>query len=277
MVAASATPILVAGASLEALAAAAWRLWIAGLLFVIVTIARQRFSWRSLRLTVWAGLAFGIATALFFSAIQLTSVANASVISVMQPLPLLVAAKVLFSEPIRRGDLAYVGISLAGAVFMVLSTNSSGSSDLGGDILAILAMFAAAGYFIFGKRARQSLDTDVFMAGTLFWTAIVIAPVALLSGQAIMPPDSKEWLRMIGLGLILVLAHGLINFANGRLPLAVIGLFQLIVPCLAGLLAWYFLDQSIDAKQALGIAVVLISLAGHTRYTTKLQPQPSQT
>ena len=272
MVAASATPVLVAGASLEALATAAWRLWIAGVAFGLVSIARRRLTWRCLYLTAWSGLSFGAATALFFSALQLTSVANAAVISVMQPLPLLAAARLMFGERIRRGDVGWVGVALAGAVFMVLAADNSGSSDLSGDLLAAGSMLTAATYFIFGKRARESLDTDVFMAGLLVWTTIVITPIVLTSGEAIMPPDGQEWLRMGSLGFIVVLGHGLINFANGRLPLAVIGLFQLVVPCLAGLFAWLFLGQRVTAWQALGIFVVLVSLAGHTRYNARPSP-----
>lgn len=190
----------------------------------------------------------------------------------MQPLPLLMAARLMFGERITRGDLGWVGIALAGAVFMVLAADSSGSSDVGGDLLAAGSMFAAAGYFIFGKRARESLDTDVFMTGLLLWTSVVITPVVLASGQSIVPPDGQEWLRMLGLGFIVVVGHGLINFANGRLPLAVLGLFQLIVPGLAAILAWLFLDQRITVWQSLGIAVVLASLAGHTRYSTRSRP-----
>jgi drug/metabolite transporter (DMT)-like permease len=271
MLSASATPVLVAGASLEALATSAWRLWLAGLAFAIVAIARRRFTWQCLRLTVWAGLSFGAATALFFSALQLTSVANASVISVMQPLPLLVAARVMFGERIGLSDLTWIGVALGGSVFMVIAADSSGSADFGGDVLAAGSMLAAASYFVFGKRARESLDTDVFMTGLLFWTIVVITPLLLVSGQAIVPPDAKEWLRMASLAGVVVLGHGLINFANGRLPLAAIGLFQLVVPGFAALLAWIFLDQSITVWQALAMAVVLASLAGHTRYTARAQ------
>lgn len=269
MIAASATPVLVAGARLEALATSAWRLWLAGLAFAVVTTARRRFSVRCLRLTVWAGLSFGVATALFFSALQLTSVANASVISVMQPLPLLVAARVMFGERITMGDLAWVGLALGGSAFMVLAADSSGSADLGGDVLAAGSMLAASGYFVFGKRARESLDTDVFMTGLLFWTTVVITPVLLVSGQTITPPDGEEWVRMVSLAVVVVLGHGLINFANGRLPLAVIGLFQLLVPGFAALLAWVFLDQTITGWQALAMVIVLAALAGHTHYTSR--------
>lgn len=271
MLAASATPVLVAGASLGALATSAWRLWLAGLAFAMVTIARRRFTWQCLRLTVWAGLSFGAATALFFTALQLTSVANASLISVMQPLPLLVAARGMFGERIRLGDLGWIGVALGGSVFMVLAADSSGSADFGGDVLAAASMLAAASYFVFAKRARESLDTDVFMTGLLFWTVVVITPILMVSGQAIMPPDTQEWLRMVSLAGVVVLAHGLINFANGRLPLAAIGLFQLLMPGSAALLAWIFLDQNITVWQTLAMVIVLASLGGHTRYTARSQ------
>ena len=269
IIVASATPVLVAGATLEGLAVSAWRVWIAGIVYAIVTVARRRVTWHSLRATALAGLAFGLATALFFTALQLTSVANATVIAVMQPLMLLVAGRLMFGERIALGDLGWVSVALTGAVFMVLAADSAGSSDLGGDLLAAGSMFLGAGYFIFGKRARESLDTVVFMTGLLLWTTVVITPIVLVSGQTLAPPDSEEWLRLACLGLIVVFGHGLINFANGRLPLSAMGLFQLLVPVCAGLLAWLFLDQRISIWQASGMGVVLVSLGAHTRHTAR--------
>lgn len=267
MLLASATPVIVAGARLEGLAVSAWRFWLAGAVFFVLTGARGRFSLRMLVITARAGIAFGVATALFFSALQLTSVANASVISVMQPLPLLLAARFMFGERIALRDITWIGVALAGAVFMVLAADSAGTADLGGDLLAVGSTFLAASYLIFSKRARQTLDTDVFMTGLLFWGGMALTPIVFVSGQAIVPPDGWDWLRLAGVAFIVGFGHMLINFANGRLPLAVIGLFQLFIPVSSGLFAWLILDQQITVWQAVGMAVVLVSLGAHTRYS----------
>lgn len=271
IVIASATPVIVAGATLEGLAVSAWRFWLSAAVFTSLTVARRRFGLECLRLTARAGLAFGVATALFFSALQLTSVANATVISVMQPLPLVVAARVMFGERVALPDIAWIGLALAGAVFMVLSADSAGTSDLGGDLLAVGSTVTAASYLIFGKRARETLGTDVFMTGLLLWSGLVMTPIVVVSGQSVVPPDAEEWLRLAALAFIVGFGHMLINFANGRLPLAVVGLFQLFIPVSAGLLAWMILDQEVSWRQAVGMAVVLVSLAAHTRYTARVR------
>lgn len=271
MALASATPVIVAGASLEGLAVSVWRLWIPAVVFAAMTLARRRQSWTLLRLTARAGICFGGATALYFSAVQLTSVANATLITVMQPLPLVIAARFMFSERIAAPDLGWIALALGGATVMVLSADSGGTADIRGDLLAACATVVSAGYFIFGKRARATLDTDVFMTGLLFWAGLTIAPMALLSGQDMVPPDGAEWLRMTALGFIVGLGHMFINFANGRLPLAVLGVFQLFVPVGAAIMAWAFLDQSITTGQGVGIAVVIVALTSHTRYSARMR------
>lgn len=271
MTLASATPVLVAGASLEGLAVAVWRLWIPAVIFAAITLARRRQSWALLRLTARAGISFGGATALYFSALQLTSVANATLITVMQPLPLIVAARFMFSERIAAPDLGWIALALSGATVMVLSADSGGSADIGGDLIAAGATLVSAGYFIFGKRARATLDTDVFMTGLLFWAGLTIVPIALISRQDMIPPDGAEWVRMVALGFIVGFGHMLINFANGRLPLAVLGVFQLFVPVGAAIMAWAFLDQSITTGQGVGIAVVVVALTSHTRYSARMR------
>lgn len=271
MTLASATPVLVAGASLEGLAVSLWRLWIPAVVFAAITAGRHRHSWTLLRLTARAGICFGGATALYFSAVQLTSVANATLITVMQPLPLVIAARFMFSERIGVPDLGWIALALGGATVMVLSADSGGTADIRGDLIAAGATVVSAGYFIFGKRARATLDTDVFMTGLLFWAGLTIAPIALISGQDVVPPDGEEWLRMTALGFIVGFGHMFINFANGRLPLAVLGVFQLFVPVGAALMAWAFLDQSITTGQGVGIAVVVIALTSHTRYSARMR------
>jgi drug/metabolite transporter (DMT)-like permease len=197
MTLASATPVLVAGASLEGLAVSLWRLWIPAVVFAAITAGRHRHSWTLLRLTARAGICFGGATALYFSAVQLTSVANATLITVMQPLPLVIAARFMFAERIGLPDLGWIALALGGATVMVLSADSGGTADIRGDLIAAGATVVSAGYFIFGKRARATLDTDVFMTGLLFWAGLTIAPIALSSGQDVVPapvrPRAREW------------------------------------------------------------------------------------
>lgn len=261
-------PVLVAGAELEGLAVAAWRAWIAFAAFGIFTVIRGDASMRALKLTIGPGLAFGLGIALFFSATQITSVANASLLTVMQPLPLLVAARFLFGERVGGRDLAWMLLAIAGAAFMVLSADSGGTADIRGDLLAIGGTIGGATYFVLSKRARTEIETMPFMTGMMFWGAVALTPAVLIAGQDPITTDGTEWLRLVAVGLIPGLGHMLINYSHRSVPLVLMGLFQLLMPVAAAVLAWWFLDQSLTVGQALGGAVVLAALAAHTLHRT---------
>lgn len=268
MVLFAAGPVLVAGAELEGLAVAAWRAWIAFAAFGVFTVFRGDASLRALKLTIGPGVAFGIGIALFFSAAQITSVANASLLTVMQPLPLLVAARFVFGERVGSRDLAWMLLAIAGAAFMVLSADSGGTANIRGDLLATGGTLAGATYFVLAKRARTEVETMPFMTGMMFWGAVALTPAVLIAGQDPITTDGTEWLRLVAVGLIPGLGHMLINYSHRSVPLVLMGLFQLLMPVAAAILALWFLDQSLSAGQALGGAVVLASLAAHTLHRT---------
>ncbi|MGI9621432.1 MAG: DMT family transporter [Acidimicrobiales bacterium] len=264
------SPALVAGSSLGGMAAAFWRAWIACAVFGALALARRSVGWSLVIPTAAPGLSFGLATGLFFEAAQRTSVANASLIAAMSPLVMVVAARFLFGEHVGVPDIGWLTIAMSGAVFMILAADTAGTADVTGDLIAIVSVLFSSAYFILGRRARSTIDTLPFMAGVMFWAGVALTPIALLAGQDMVTGDGSEWIRLLTIALIPGLGHLLINYSHRSVPLVVIGLAQLLMPVSAAALAWWFLDQTITAMQALGMAVVVMALAAHTLYRSRL-------
>jgi drug/metabolite transporter (DMT)-like permease len=266
----STSPALVAGASLGAIPVAFWRAWIAAALFTGLAAARRTLSRQTWIYTAAPGIAFGVATSFFFEAAQRTSVANATLISAMQPLPLVVAARYLFGERVGLPDLGWLALALSGTMFMILGADSSGSAALSGDIIAVGAMALSASYFVLGRRARHHLDALPFMAGTMLWAGLTLTPIMLVADQPVMPTGGSEWARLAAIALVPGIGHLMINYAHRSVALVVIGLLQLLMPIGATILALWFLDQSVTGYQFVGMAVVIVALAAHTSYRSRL-------
>ena len=84
----------------------AYRFSIYGVVMAAVAAARrERITLNTLRASMAGGLVLGADVALFFSAIKLTSVANATVIGALQPIVVAVVAYKLFGEKIYRRDM----------------------------------------------------------------------------------------------------------------------------------------------------------------------------
>lgn len=257
-------PVLTAGSQTNGLAVGSWRIWLSGAVTFFFTLARKKLTWSAVRTTVLPGVAFGVTTALFFTAVKMTSVANATLLSTLQPIPLMIAGAVLFSERTRSREVAWVAIAIFGAAFMVLAARSAETGDIKGDLLAAASLLGMAVYFSSGKRARASLDTLPFMVGMWFWAGIAITPILLLSNNELMPANGADWLRIAGIVAFAGTGHTLINYSHQHASLAIVGVLHLFLPVGSGLLAWWFLDQSISGWQALGMAVVIAALAAYT-------------
>ena len=101
---------------LNGVAISAYRLWIGGVLTTAVFLAAGgRITWRLLRASAWGAVAFGADIVLFFSAVQDTSVVNATIIGALQPLLLLAIAGPLFGEWPRWLDGVIGAIAVGGA------------------------------------------------------------------------------------------------------------------------------------------------------------------
>jgi len=97
----------------------------------------------------------------------------------------------------------------------------------------------------------------------------VVAPLPLVltisvSAPAVAPSTDEDWVRIIAIALFPGAGHLLLNFAQNKAPLNLMGVIQLIVPVNATLMAYWFLDQNVTAVQLLGMAVVMSALTVQT-------------
>src|SRR5579884_2797183 len=159
------------------------RFWFGAAYTVGLAVAfRRRLTWRSLRMAAPAGVAFGANSILFFSAVKLTSVTNASIIAALQPALVLCVVGRLFGERVRAGVVAATGLALAGTVAVVAGGRGPGGDNLAGDVLAVLALVLWAGYFVAAKRARRGMGTIEFQAALTVVAALTVTPMALAYG-----------------------------------------------------------------------------------------------
>ena len=104
-----ASSVLIKGVEgLNGLGIACYRIWLGAALVTLAFVASGgRLSWRLLRLSLLGGLAFTADLVLYFTAVQETSIANATFIGALQPLLVLLVASRLFGERPRFAELGW--------------------------------------------------------------------------------------------------------------------------------------------------------------------------
>jgi drug/metabolite transporter (DMT)-like permease len=260
----SLSPVIVGGSELHGLVMAFWRSCIGLVLFGAWVLARGEITWAIMWRCAPSGLCFGGGIGLFFWSAQLTSIANASLLTLLQPIVLLFAAVLVFGEKVSKADLAWAAIAISGAIVIVVAGNSGAETHLGGDVLAGVSVIIGSGYLIFGRKVLQTVSLTAFMVGLFAWAVVSLAPVVGLLGEPILPDRRSDWVRLVAIGILPGIGHFLLNYAQNKAPLNLMGVIQLLVPVNATLLAFWLLDQSVTVFQVIGMAVVIGALLVQT-------------
>ncbi|HEY1076706.1 MAG TPA: DMT family transporter [Fontimonas sp.] len=257
-------PIFVRLAAVGPTSAAFWRLALAlpvlGLLLWRLRPEPQARALASGHLPwLWlAGLCFAADLVLWHQALRYTSVANATLLSNVAPVFVALAAWLIFRE--RSGGRFVIGLllAMAGAALLVADSLEIGVETVVGDLLGIASAVFYAGYLLTVSRQRRWFTTVQVMFWSTLVGALVTAPLALLQGETLLPPDQHAWLMLAGLALLShVGGQGLIAYALAHLPATFSSVSLLVQPVAAALFAWVLLGERFGLQQAVGGAIVL--------------------
>lgn len=254
-------PVVVKDTDLEGMAVSFYRLTVGGALIVVILFATgRRLRWATIRAAVPGGLAFGLDILMFFSAVKLTTVADATVIGALQPALVLLVVGRLFGETVRRLDVVMTAVAIGGVAIVVFASGEVAGRSLTGDLLAVTSLAAFTWYFVAVKKARQTFPALEYQAALALVSALVVSPLALLSGQSLRIPDLRTLLLLALTILMGASGHFLMNWAHGHTPLLLTSLLTLASPVVSVAAAAALLGEPVLAAQVVGIGVVLVSL-----------------
>jgi drug/metabolite transporter (DMT)-like permease len=262
---------------LNGVAIATYRLCVGAVLISLAfRLSGGRITWGLLRASAWGAFAFMTDIVLFFTAVQNTSVANATVIGALQPVLLLLLAGPLFGERPQWTEGLWALAALGGVALVVLGGDGGGANHLRGDVLAAAALLAWSGYFVASKRARTTLSSFEYLTGLSIGAGIMVLPVPFLLGQHLGSPSAKAWALITTIALVNgALGHFLMNWSHAHVPLVAMSLLTLGIPVVSAATAAVFIDEPLVALQVLGMAVVVAALGVVAVHGARRAPEPS--
>lgn len=263
---------------LGALAIAAWRF---AAYFVLIggwRVARgHRLSWHAFKHSIFGGLLLASDVALFFTAIKLTTVVNATIIGALQPLILTLYGTKFMGETVTRRDIGLGLVALGGVCVIVFAGSNSGDASLLGDLAALGALVSWSGYFVFAKKADGVVSPTDFTLSAAIIVAAVNAPLALIFGQSMAWPSLEHWawilVMAIGAGL---LGHNLMNWSIVRIPLWLGSTMTLMVPIVSSGIAWLVLDEPLNAIQIAAMFVTVLAIAALVWFQSIASSSPDE-
>ncbi|HUQ77202.1 MAG TPA: DMT family transporter [Burkholderiales bacterium] len=257
------SPIFVRVSDVGPTASAFWRVALAApLLWPLVALSRaapSRIDWKALLV---AGLAFAGDLAFWHWSIQYTSVANSTLLANLASLFVTLAMWMFWRERPTRMFVAGLAAALIGVGVLVHSSLEFSATALLGDALGLITAAFYAAYILAVKGLRdRGARTLHLMAVTSTMTAIFLLPLALASGEAMLPSTAIGWLKLVGLAWISHCAgQGLIAYSLAHLPAAFSSVSLLFQPVMAALFAWLLLAEPVGNLQFVGGAIVLAGI-----------------
>jgi drug/metabolite transporter (DMT)-like permease len=208
-----------------------------------------------------AGLFFAADLTIWHWSINLTSVANSTLLANFAPIFVALGGWLIYGQRVNLRFILGMCTALAGSILLVGTSFSLSAGHLLGDVLGLVAAFFYAAYLLSIKRLRDDFSTPTIMAWSALASCVVLLPVTLLSGEALLPPSAAGWLVLLGLALFShVGGHGLITFALAHLPAAFSSVVLLLQPVEATFLAYLILGEPVAAAQVIGGALALTGI-----------------
>jgi len=223
-------------------------------------LAELRLTRAGLMAAVGAGLLVMLNWALFFGAIERTSIAVATVVFHVQPLWVIAFGAWWLREPVTKRQcvaalVALAGLALATGLFEPGASAQAAWSEryVWGLLMCLGGSISYAVVTLIAKSARS-----VSSFALAWWQCAVGATLLCwwpwLHGW---PEAIGAWAWLAGLGVIHTgLAYVVLYAGMARLPAGRIAVLQFVYPAAAVLVDWWVYGRALSAGQAAGVAVM---------------------
>ena len=213
---------------------------------------------RDFVLIAMAGVYLAADVAVWHYSIQMTTVANSTLLANVAPVFVVLGGWLLFRTRVTGTYLIGLAAAMTGVFILSRASLSLSQDHFIGDLLGILTAVFYAAYQMSVERLRKRFSTVTIMKYAIPVSALVMLPVALASGEDLLPVTLAGWGFLIALAAgPQVFGQGLIAWAVAHLPVAFASVSLLVQPVTAALVAWALFGEHIGLQQGIGAVIVL--------------------
>ena len=219
------------------------------------------------RLALAFGLSLGITNMLYYAALSRLPVAVAVTIEFLGPIGVAAAYSRRWLEGL------WVLLAAAGVVLITAPWSHNGNLDPVGVALALCAAATWATYILLVERAGKVFSgRDILTIAMVVATGVAAVPGIIEGGAALLDP------RVLAIGLVVAVLSMVIPFtfeleALRRMPARVFGVLMSLEPAVAVVAGLVVLNQHLNLRQLIAIALVVIAGIGVTRSAPAPPPE----
>ena len=217
-----------------------------------------------LPLMALAGLLLALHFWSWIASLRFTTVASSVVLVSLKPVFAWAIAAVWLREHPTRTEGWGIVIAVLGASLIGLGDARLSLGALGGDALAVLGALTGAGYYVIGRRVRQTVGIWRYATGVYAVAAVALAALAVIRSTPLTGFAGRDWavFGAMAAGPMLI-GHTGMNYALRHFRATTVNVAALGEPVGASLIAWLVpAIHEVPAPVAmLGAVVVLLGIS----------------
>src|SRR6059036_499338 len=192
-----------------------------------------------LPLMLLSGLLLALHFWSWIASLRFTTVASSVVLVSLKPVFAWGIAAAWLREHPTRAEAWGIGLAVIGASLIGLGDARLSLGALGGDALALLGALTGAGYYVIGRRVRQTVGIWSYASAVYAVAAVTLGVVAAFRGAPLTGFGLRDWgvFAAMAAGPMLV-GHTGMNYALRHFRATTVNVAALGEPVGASVIAW---------------------------------------
>ena len=267
----STSPII--GRALEnvgAISISFWRMFLASFILWIFSLFKPQGKIKiskNRNKIIYAGILLGFHFALFFEAIKITSISNATFLGTLAPFFTLILEIYFLKRKFSRVVLLGLIVTFFGSIIILVYDFDLSTSFTLGNIYAVLCSICLAIAFVIAEKVRENENTIVYTRTLYLSAALTLLLISFFANETLMINNHIDFLGLLFLGLVpTIIGHNSIYYAIKYVSPTIVAAFPLGEPIIATILAYFIFNEFITFNIYIGGALTLVGLILISQY-----------
>lgn len=246
--------------------------------FIIAVAAMLPFAWPKKeewpalraafpRLAAIGGIGIAVVYVFQYVGMAYTTSAVAAILSITEPVALVIFASILFKEHLSKFSIIGTIIALVGVSLLSigdLRQFSLARADFWGNVLLVLSMLGSCGYTLLSKPLAGRLPAFQVTAWSQLFATIMVVPFAAweVAAQGWPAINLQGWAGLLFVGVgCMALGYVAWNYCLARMPAGVMAAAMYLHPVVGVILGYLWLGEVLAPLAWVGGALVLGGVA----------------
>jgi len=211
--------------------------------------------------TFLSGILLGIHFLLFYQAVKITTIANATFLGTLAPFFTLIIEILLFKRNYKK--IIYFGlcVALTGTVLVLINNFDLSSRYTLGNIYAVLCSLCISISFLIAEKVRNTEGTIEYTRMLYGVAALTIFLIGSFYTETFVVFEKLEIVGFIFLALVpTILGHNIFYYCLKFTTPTIVGTVPLGEPIFASIIAFFLFNELISLNTAIGGALCIYGI-----------------